>query len=127
MDFGAYRNRFTLLLLLCICATGCKKYEEGPVIALRTVKQCLTGEWEMKRLLVDEIDETTALLAHPANCIYSIEYNGECKVCFDVKIQCQNETKYRDLYLENNKEGLSISGGNQFSQHMVPLGLIQCL
>jgi len=107
MNWLTYRNLLGLILLVCICTVACKKYSEGPAIALRTVKKRITGSWEIKRLLVDEIDETSALLAHPANCLYVIRQE-DCNTCYALKMICQSVTKDRELFLEDNKEEVRI-------------------
>lgn len=52
-------NLLTLSLIILFIANSCKKYEEGPSFTLLTVKQRLTGTWELKHLIVndEEIDK----------------------------------------------------------------------
>ena len=47
-----------LTLLLACSFYSCKKYDEGPLISLRSVQKRLLGKWEVKQFLKDDIDLT---------------------------------------------------------------------
>ena len=52
MDIRANQKRFLMALIAVavINTWGCKKYEEGPLISLRTKKARLSGDWDVKSL-----------------------------------------------------------------------------
>ena len=50
---------YTLLLFIFIA--GCKKYEDGPLLSLRTAKARVTGKWEFEYFEVNGSDSTAFL------------------------------------------------------------------
>ncbi|MFH1321027.1 MAG: hypothetical protein ABII90_10290 [Bacteroidota bacterium] len=64
----------TLLILISMNFTSCKKYPEGPLISLRTPEKRLIGTWEIKEFEIDGQDFLDSLKNHPAYCLYSFHY-----------------------------------------------------
>lgn len=50
------KNILFISLFLLIILPSCKKYEEGPLISLRSAEKRLNGEYELKEFTVDGID-----------------------------------------------------------------------
>tara|TARA_B110000003_G_C16580222_1_gene507796 strand:- start:569 stop:1054 length:486 start_codon:yes stop_codon:yes gene_type:complete len=48
---------FLFILSSIILISGCKKYDDGPSISFLTKTQRLTGDWEVKEWIVDNIDQ----------------------------------------------------------------------
>ena len=46
------------LIVLFGITTGCKKYEDGPMISLYTKKRRLSGTWEFAKVTENNIDKT---------------------------------------------------------------------
>jgi hypothetical protein len=50
---------FITIIVATLLFSGCKKYEEGPALTLRSVKGRLTNaDWELEKLTVGTIDST---------------------------------------------------------------------
>ncbi|WMJ72189.1 hypothetical protein RCC89_03260 [Cytophagaceae bacterium ABcell3] len=47
------RNYFFILALLFITITGCKKYEDGPLVSLRSPETRITGNWAIEGYYID--------------------------------------------------------------------------
>lgn len=63
-----------LLVFLASIFSGCKKYEDGPLISLRTKVARVSGVWELESYTVDGADSLAQLLARTNNCDqYSFE------------------------------------------------------
>jgi len=50
-----------LAVFILIGTSSCKKYEEGPMISLRTKTQRLAGEWKLDKATQDGVDITNSL------------------------------------------------------------------
>lgn len=51
------KNKIILAVLLAIIINGCKKYEEGPFISLRSKNQRIEGNWKVKSLIIDNQEQ----------------------------------------------------------------------
>lgn len=47
------KTKTILILAILIISISCKKYEEGPLLSLRTKKSRLCGEWEIEKISGD--------------------------------------------------------------------------
>jgi hypothetical protein len=72
----------TLTILLIIGATfnACKKYEDGPMISLRTKKARISGDWKIQNATFNNVDITPLM---PPNYTFDIEKDGKYKLTTD--------------------------------------------
>ena len=56
------------LILVISILTDCKKYDEGPLISLRTKKARLAGDWKIEKILYDGGDSTAQDGAMEESC-----------------------------------------------------------
>lgn len=52
---------FSLIFIMLFAISGCKKYEDGPLISLRTKEARLTGEWDVEYFSINGYDSTSYL------------------------------------------------------------------
>ncbi len=57
------KNIIVIIAALAIVLTGCKKYEEGPSLSLRTKKARLVGEYSIAKYTYNGADQTDFLKA----------------------------------------------------------------
>ena len=57
-----------LLVFLASIFSGCKKYEDGPLISLRLKAERVSGQWALESYTVDGADSLAQLLARINNC-----------------------------------------------------------
>jgi len=94
---------FALAILLFLAAC---KYEDGPLISLRSKEKRLTGTWKIENLTIDGID-STALYKDSCDCnlFFFIDYNKHKGVQFLYPINNQWAGYWS---FENNKGYLFI-------------------
>lgn len=51
------KNKIILTILLSIIISGCKKYEEGPFLSLRSKNHRIEGNWKVKSLIIDNQEQ----------------------------------------------------------------------
>jgi len=64
---------FISLLLLCLLLTGCKKYEDGPWLSLRSKEHRILGEWAVDYFSINGYDSTAYLKSQALYGTYSFE------------------------------------------------------
>jgi hypothetical protein len=96
---------FILLTTVLLASAGCKKYEEGPWLSLRSKKSRVVGVWKFKEVIADGQDITNKIQ------LDNIGFeNGSG--CYYVSV---NKTTYEEFTLfgkwsfANNKNDLNIS------------------
>ena len=52
-----------LLFLSFTILSSCKKYPDGPALSLRSKMNRVTNVWTIEKYLIDDVDQTTAMLA----------------------------------------------------------------
>lgn len=52
---------FILTILFLLPFSGCKKYEEGPLLSFRSPENRIEGRWDIDKLLINEADSTGIL------------------------------------------------------------------
>lgn len=52
---------FILTILFLLPFSGCKKYEEGPLLSFRSPENRIEGRWDIDKLLINEADSTDIL------------------------------------------------------------------
>jgi len=52
------KHLIALMALLFLCAPACKKYEEGPLLSLRSKKSRIANKWKVDKLLKNGVDST---------------------------------------------------------------------
>jgi hypothetical protein len=77
------KKLLAVILLAIFALTGfnsCKKYEDGPLISLRTKKARVVGDWKISKATTDGIDVTSAwsgvYLYFKKDDSYNVEDNG---------------------------------------------------
>ncbi|MDD2413159.1 MAG: hypothetical protein RBS19_11825 [Bacteroidales bacterium] len=65
---------FVALIVASIAFSGCKKYEEGPSLSLRTKTARITGEWKIVKQLYNGVE--VALDAEDKSMIMDIQKDG---------------------------------------------------
>ena len=65
-------------LLILLGFSGCRKYQEGPLLSIRTVKKRLEGNYALTEFTVNGVNRTQELINDPGYCPgLTIErYNG---------------------------------------------------
>ena len=72
---------FLVIALITTVFTACKKYEDGPMISLRSKKARLCGDWKIESYTEVGRDSTTAFTAeNGANWVIDIEKDGKYKI-----------------------------------------------
>ena len=99
------KNKIYIILLLIATTMSCKKYEDGPLISLRSPKNRLKGEWHVVKYTNNGVDSTKKKLSN-TSFYYTMTFTYEK----DEAISCISETykgisNYNDWAesLENNK------------------------
>lgn len=88
-------------ILLVVVVGGCKKYEEGPLISLRSKENRLCKEWELDKLILD--GETNDEIN---DFIWKIEKNGSIQLKMLVNsIEHKATSEWR---WTNDKESIEI-------------------
>ncbi|MFI5202855.1 MAG: hypothetical protein ACHQF2_00040 [Flavobacteriales bacterium] len=54
-------RKIVLYFILLVIVSGCKKYEEGPSLSLRSKKSRIAGEWKINYATFNEVDFTSDL------------------------------------------------------------------
>lgn len=94
-----------LLFVMAVAFTGCKKYEEGPKLSLRTKKARLCHEWKVTNINVNGVD-VTPITAFDIKL--DIEKNGSYKLSIS---GLTDEGKWElgedkdDIYMTSNVAG----------------------
>lgn len=52
-----HKRFFLLLLMIILTASGCKKYDEGPALSLRSKKARVVGKWVTEFWLVNKYEQ----------------------------------------------------------------------
>jgi len=68
---------FSLIIAfgLAIAFTGCKKYDEGPMLSLASKKARVVNTWKIEKLFLNDLDITSTNLTNLS--IYSIEFKND--------------------------------------------------
>ncbi|GAB4278073.1 MAG: hypothetical protein Kow0068_01540 [Marinilabiliales bacterium] len=64
-----------LFILLIITIMGCKKYDEGPSISLRSKINRIEGKWYIEKFLINNADSTSGMHENFAEVVYF--YNSD--------------------------------------------------
>jgi len=89
------------LVLLLMVAGGCKKYDEGPLISLRSKEARLCREWKLEKYTLNDetFDETSSF-------IWKIEKSGI--IHLTLTIDTHEETAKSEWQWADNKESIEI-------------------
>ncbi len=93
------------LVLVLIVFSGCKKYEEGPLISLRSKEKRLCQEWELKKI---EYNGSAEALDDINNYYWDIDKNGTINVNVSY-VDWGDETMEFKWEWIDNKEGIKIT------------------
>ena len=53
MQMKKYLMKFAVLIMLALVIISCKKYEEGPLISLRSVEKRVEGDYKLKKCSIN--------------------------------------------------------------------------
>lgn len=75
----------SILVAVCIIITlvGCKKYEDGPGLSLRSKKSRISADWEFKKVIYNSVDETSDYIGSS----WEIKKDGGFKLVLDGYIE----------------------------------------
>ena len=92
-----------LTLILTLFFTGCKKYEEGPLISFRSAETRIHGKWEIKEFTINGADSLELLSSYYGNEIRFLvaEIDG-------MSVNRIDHFKLADWYFSNNKKTINI-------------------
>lgn len=106
------KKTYLITILIFIIIFGCKKYEEGPLLSLRSKTQRLMGGYELEKYSIDEID-LTYLLKNKEKCfgvaIYKYSKGRGEKIFFEMQSSYNSQSlfDYSGWYeFENNKKNI---------------------
>ena len=95
-------KKLTIYLVLLLMVVGaCKKYDEGPLISLRTKEARLCREWKLDKYIVN--DET---FDEVGKLVWKIEKNGI--IHLNIMVGSNEETSESEWRWADNKESLEI-------------------
>lgn len=93
--------------VLVIATEGCRKYEDGPMISLRSKTKRLQRAWVLESYLRNDVDETSQLLISN----YGETYNEDGSIDRSYTDSDGNPFAERGSWqLENKKEQISVTG-----------------
>lgn len=105
-----------LAIVLTVIGNGCKKYEEGPALSLRSKKGRVDNTWKIEKYYENGVDLTAALLAVDD---VTIDLTKDGHVTWtEVDVQSGNgSTQTGSWEFTSKKESIliQISGGMSFS------------
>ena len=55
------KNIFSIILIIGASLTGCKKYEEGPALSLRSKTARVANTWKVESFTINGVDNTSSL------------------------------------------------------------------
>ena len=55
------KNIFSIILIISASLTGCKKYEEGPALSLRSKTARVVNTWKVESYTINGVDITSSL------------------------------------------------------------------
>ncbi len=93
---------FYLILILGLSFTGCKKYEEGPALSLRSKTARVANTWKVELFTINGIDNTSAL----TSINYSETYDKDGNYSYNSSIG----TGSGKWEFQSNKEQIKRSG-----------------
>jgi hypothetical protein len=66
-----------ILVLIVLVTYSCKKYDEGPLISLRSKEKRMSGEWDIQKFIVDGYDSTSFFNKYDnAHFIFNVDNEG---------------------------------------------------
>jgi hypothetical protein len=71
-------KKLPLLGIIALLLATCKKYEEGPLISLRTVKNRIYGKWKIEEYFINGVDSA---FFFPGKLVFAAEskYDDVCQ------------------------------------------------
>jgi len=67
-----------MVLLIAGAMSSCKKYDEGPLISLRSKEARLVNKWKFDKYIVDNVDYTPSILDES---YIEFSENGDFSIC----------------------------------------------
>jgi hypothetical protein len=114
------KNNFIFLLLLislvALLFTTCKKYPEDEFISLRTIRQRMEAEWQIKKIEINGSDVTYMYNDSLSQSIDSY------RLWFDLNVQIQENNNTKTDYVYINKSSKSKNDGSDADVSVVSLG-----
>lgn len=117
---------FLILLVLAALTEGCKKYEDGPCISLRSVKNRLYGSHTLTKYTVDGVDSLSLYydsLGLAFNFIYDDNSHNNVCIMDGPRKDGYSGDLYWDWELSNNRKILTITATGGYSYGTGPFGM----
>jgi len=118
-----FRNILLLSIALAfILIEGCKKYPDGPLISLRSVKHRLAGTWDVEYFSINGNDSTSYLKSKYYYGMYALFQKHDSHVCTYL-LNDPNYTLRGDWQLIDNKSrklGIYFFPWPGYSEHLGP-------
>src|SRR5690606_17505960 len=98
-----YYSIVFLLAIVSVFATSCRRYQEGPLISVRTVNKRITGNYELTEFKINGVDKTNELKQAAGYCsdLFVREISeGECLIynCDTAIVSFQPSERFYVLY-----------------------------